>query len=130
MQQDSTTVPSSPVLIVEDDAPLREIMQVLLENATREVRFAECGRQALAAIGAHDPNPVVIDLGLPDMHGFELAREIRAQESGTPRRLIAFTGYDGEDHRREAQAAGFDEFIVKPMDLDTMEQVFARILAP
>lgn len=128
MSSETKTLP--PVLIVEDDAPLREIMQVLLEGSDRLVHFAGSGHAALEAITAQSPNPVVIDLGLPDMHGFDLAREIRNREAEGPRRhLIAFTGYDSADYRREASEAGFDEFITKPMDLGAMEDTFARILA-
>lgn len=130
MNTDPGTDPRPPILIVEDDAPLREIMEVLLEDRNRTVLFADSGHAALEAITAHAPSPVVIDLGLPDMHGFDLAREIRSREGAASERyLIAFTGYDSIEHRRDAGEAGFDEFLVKPMELDAMEETFARILA-
>ncbi|SRR5690554_2974714 len=116
------------VLIVEDDAPLREIMQLLLEDVSRPIIFADSGRSALQALEKHQPNLIVIDLGLPDMHGFDLAKAIRARSGAADLRLIAFTGYDSATYRREATEAGFDDYLPKPMDLNSMEAVFARIL--
>lgn len=116
-------------MIVEDDAPLREILQVLLHDYPQEFLFAENGQHALQLDAVHSPELIMVDLGLPDMHGFDLGRELRRRQSGGKRRLIAFTGFDSDDYRKEAQSAGFDEFYLKPMDLDTMEKTFDRILA-
>jgi DNA-binding response OmpR family regulator len=116
-------------MIVEDDAPLREILQVLLEDYPHDFLFAENGRQALELDHAHSPELIMIDLGLPDMHGFDLGQEIRRRDPSGGRRLIAFTGFDSEEHRRKARSVGFDDFYLKPMDLESMERTFAEILA-
>lgn len=117
------------VMIVEDDLPLREILQILLEEYPHDVVFAENGARALELAGQERPSLVMVDLGLPDMHGFDLGRELRRRLQGPPPRLVAFTGFDSDEHRRKAREAGFDDFYLKPMDLDSMEQTFNRIFS-
>lgn len=116
------------ILIVEDDAPLREILQVLLEDYPYDFLFAENGRQALELDAAHAPDLVMIDLGLPDMHGFELGQELRRRHPAESLRLVAFTGFDSAEHREQARQAGFNDFYLKPMDLEAMERTFDKIL--
>lgn len=116
------------VMIVEDDVSLREILQVLLQDYPHDFVFAESGGRALTLADSESPELVMIDLGLPDMHGFDLARELRQGALGRDARLIAFTGFDSDEYRRKADEAGFDDFYLKPMDLDSMEQTFERIL--
>ena len=116
------------VMVVEDDAPLREILQVLLQDYPHDFVFAENGKHALELDTAHQPELIMVDLGLPDISGLELGRELR-RRGGSNRRLIAFTGYDSDDYRQQARDAGFDDFYLKPMELDAMEKTFAKILA-
>lgn len=116
------------VMVVEDDAPLREILQVLLQDYPHDFVFAENGRHALELDAIHEPELIMVDLGLPDMSGLELGRELRRRR-GSSRRLIAFTGYDSDDYRQQARDAGFDDFYLKPMELDAMERTFAKIFA-
>lgn len=115
------------VMVVEDDAPLREILQVLLQDYPHEFLFAENGSQALSLDAAHKPDLIMIDLGLPDMSGFELGKELR-RRSGK-RHLVAFTGYDSKDYREQAQQAGFNDFYLKPMELEAMERTFEQIFS-
>lgn len=121
--------PRRKVMIVEDDHPLREILQVLLQDYPHDFVFAESGGRALALAAEEAPELVMIDLGLPDMHGFDLARELRGTEQGRRARLVAFTGFDSDEYRSKAAEAGFDDFYLKPMDLDSMERTFDRILS-
>lgn len=115
-------------MIVEDDAPLREILQVLLQDYPHDFLFAENGAQALELDALHAPEVIMIDLGLPDMHGFDLGQELRRRQPHHNRRLIAFTGFDSDEHRRRARSIGFDAFYLKPMDLEAMERTFEEIL--
>lgn len=115
------------IMIVEDDAPLRTIMQLLLEEQPHHFEFAETGTEALQQAAANDQDIIVIDVGLPDMSGFELARALR--ERGCHSYLIAFTGFDDDRTRAQATAAGFDRFFHKPLDLATMESIFDEIIA-
>jgi len=117
------------VLIVEDDRPLREILGVVLEDYPHDVVFAENGARALKLAEQHAPQLILIDLGLPDMHGFDLARALRARNAPVRPRLVAFTGFDSDEHRQQAAEAGFDDFYLKPMDLVAMEQAFDQIFS-
>lgn len=116
------------IMVVEDDAPLREILQVLLQDYPHDFVFAENGQRALELDIAHHPELIMVDLGLPDMSGFELGKKLR-QQRADGRRLIAFTGYDSDEYRKQAREAGFDDFYLKPMELGAMEETFAKILA-
>lgn len=118
------------VLVAEDDEGLREIMHILLEPSGHDVGFAATGAAVVELAGQTPPDVVIVDLGLPDMDGFEVARELRRQQVGRngPARIVAFTGYEGERYRRQAEAAGFDLYLRKPMDLAEMEAAFGRIL--
>jgi CheY-like chemotaxis protein len=115
------------VLIVEDDPALREITQILLQDCPQQLRFAASGREALETAVEFSPDMVLLDLGLPDMHGFEVAQELRRLPIATSMRLVALTGFDSQQHRQQAEQIGIDEFIQKPMDLETMESMFARL---
>lgn len=121
--------PPSPsavqALIVEDDAALREILQLVLEEQGRPVAFAASGQEALEMARRLRPPLLMVDLGLPDMSGLEVARRLR--QDFPEMTMIAFTGFDSADHRRQAEAVGFDHFYVKPMDLEAMERTFERI---
>ncbi len=124
-----TSATNLKVVIVEDDRALREILGIVLEEYPHQIAFAENGQRALELAAQLAPELILIDLGLPDMHGFDLARALRARNLAPRPRLVAFTGFDGEDFRREAREAGFDDFYLKPMDLTAMERTFERIFA-
>ncbi|RFA24754.1 hypothetical protein CAI21_20310 [Alkalilimnicola ehrlichii] len=100
------------ILIVEDDAALRTIMALILEELPHSVSFADSGAVALTAAAETFPDVVFIDLGLPDMSGFELARRFR--ERGSRARLVALTGFDDPATRAQANEAGFDRFFTSP----------------
>jgi two-component system CheB/CheR fusion protein len=112
------------VLVIEDNRDSREMLRISLELEGHVVETAIDGSQGLAAARAGTPDVVIVDIGLPGLDGYEVARAIR-QSVGGAVVLIALTGYgDGEAQRRVA-AAGFDVHLVKPVD----PQVLARIVA-
>lgn len=115
------------ILVVEDDAPLREILQIVLQAYPHDFLFAEDGAHALKLDLEHAPELILIDLGLPDMPGFKLGELLR-QRNGNRQRLIAFTGFNSADYRAQACEAGFNDFYLKPMGLDEMEQTFTAII--
>jgi signal transduction histidine kinase/ActR/RegA family two-component response regulator len=119
------TVPageSRDILIVEDNPDARETLRQLLELEGHRVRVAADGAAALAAMRAAPPQAALIDIGLPEMDGYELARRIRAELDGTTRPvLIAITGYGLPEDRERALAAGFDAHLVKPIELPTLQ---------
>ncbi|HEY8926200.1 MAG TPA: response regulator, partial [Polyangia bacterium] len=90
---------------------------------------AEDGPRALASAAAFAPDVVLLDIGLPLMDGYEVARRLRQRTEGRPPRLLALTGYGQDKDRATALAAGFDDHLVKPVDLDDLFARLAR-LAP
>jgi len=117
---------SRDVLIVEDNADARETLKRMLELEGHRVRVAEDGVSALDTVRAAAPEIALIDIGLPHMDGYELARRIRALQSDKHPYLVAVTGYGLPDDRRRTREAGFDLHLVKPVDPAALAAVLAR----
>jgi PAS domain S-box-containing protein len=103
------------VLIVEDNEDVREMLKACLEHEGHEVLEAADGAAAIKMVADFEPALAFIDIGLPLIDGFEVARYIRRQRH-QPQRLIALTGYGQHEDRQRCLAAGFDEHLVKPID--------------
>jgi DNA-binding response OmpR family regulator len=97
-----------------------EALAIFLDHADHSTRVAHDGISALAIAESFRPQIALLDIGLPDMTGLELARQIRAQSWGTSMRLIAVTGWGQESDRRKSAEAGFDEHSTKPVDPDQL----------
>lgn len=106
------------VLVVEDNADLREGLKDLLEGCGFDVDAAVDGQQGLERFLAHPPDVALIDIGLPIMDGYELARRLRA--AGAKGRLLALTGYGQASDRERAVEAGFSRHLVKPVRVDEL----------
>jgi CheY-like chemotaxis protein len=119
----------SMVLLVEDNADAREALRVLLELDGYDVEVAGDGPQGLEIARAKTPAVALIDIGLPGMDGYEVARRIRGLSGSRPL-LIALTGYSDPDDRRRAEEAGFDAHVVKPVDPDELTRLLARLGVP
>jgi signal transduction histidine kinase len=113
-------VPSRDILIVEDNADARETLRKLLELQGHRVRVAAEGSTALKEVRAAPPDVALVDIGLPGMDGYELARRVRA-DAGRRVTLIALTGYGLPEDRRRTAEAGFDLHLVKPVDYEKLE---------
>ena len=115
------------ILIVEDNADAAATLRSLLELGGHRVRVARDGQAGLDALRERLPDVALIDLGLPRMDGYEVARRARAMIDGHPSPLlVALTGYGlAEDQRRSAEA-GFDAHLVKPVDLAVLRALLAR----
>jgi CheY-like chemotaxis protein len=73
------------------------------------------------------PDVILLDLGLPGMDGFEVARTVRRQpQGGASVLIVAVTAFRGEEHQRQAREAGFDKYLMKPVDIDTLRQILAQ----
>jgi CheY-like chemotaxis protein len=107
------------VLIVDDNADAATSLAALLELAGHRTRTAFNWRDALDLATSFDPQAVLLDIGIPEMDGYQLARQIR-QSPGSPQTLIALTGYGQQDDRRRAMEAGFDAYLVKPADITAL----------
>ena len=106
---------SCTVLIVEDNDDARESLRLLLESLGHRVIEASDGHRGLALALRHEPDVVLVDLGLPGLDGYEVARALRATPTGKTTALIAVTGYGQADDRRRSKEAGFDAHLVKPV---------------
>ena len=118
------------VLIVEDNDDARESLRLLLESLGHEVIEAGDGHRALALALRHEPEVVLIDLGLPGLDGYEVARALRASPSGKTISLIAVTGYGQADDRRRSKEAGFDAHLVKPVSHSVLTSLIAVPASP
>jgi len=122
----ATTNATSRVLVIEDNRDAADSMQMLLELLGHEVKLADDGFRALEILGEEKFDAVLIDIGLPEMDGYTLAGRLRALPDGRNMRLIALTGYGQDDDRRRALAAGFDQHLVKPVDIDRLQALLAH----
>jgi signal transduction histidine kinase len=114
------------VLVVEDNAAARGAVQLYLQLAGHTVATADSGRAALAEIERTNPDVVLLDIDLPDLDGYEVARLVRASRTDARPRLVALTGKVGPGQREEALRAGFDAHVPKPIDGRTLIQVVAE----
>jgi signal transduction histidine kinase len=108
------------VLIVDDNADAADTLAMLLMGEGHDVRIAHDGLTALREAASFRPRVVFLDLGLPGMDGYEVARRIRGQPDLCSVLLVALTGYGQEEDRRRTEAAGFDVHIVKPASADAL----------
>lgn len=106
------------VLIVDDNKDAAETLQLLLEATGNEVLIAHSPEEALALACQASPAVLFLDIGLPGMDGYELARRLRANSATARSTLVALTGYGQADDKQRASDAGFDHFLVKPVMLD------------
>ena len=114
------------VLIVDDNVDSAASLAMLLQLHLHDVRVAHDGKTALAEVSTSRPEIVFLDIGLPGMDGYEVARKLRSEYDHKSLTLIAMTGYGHEDDRRNSQAAGFNAHLVKPADLDAILEFLKR----
>jgi signal transduction histidine kinase len=114
------------VLLVDDNRDLTETMAELLTEQGHTVRRAHDGPEALGIVQTFAPEIAFVDLGLPVMDGYELARRLR--ELAPPAVLVAVTGYGQDADRARSAAAGFERHLVKPIDLEGLDAVMAEVL--
>ena len=117
------------LVYVEDNADAREVMSALLRTFGYEVVEVALGAAALPAVTASRPDAVVVDIGLPDIDGYEVARRIRANLSTHATTIIALTGYGQLPDNHAALQAGFDAYLVKPVDIFDLTKKIEEILA-
>jgi CheY-like chemotaxis protein len=100
---------------------------MLLESEGHRVYQAHNGPQALKLAERYRPDALLLDIGMPDMNGYELAKKIRSVEWGKQILLIAVTGWGQADDKRRAREAGFDHHLVKPIDIQQLRSLLAAL---
>lgn len=108
------------ILVVDDNADSRDSLALALTVAGHIVREAEDGPKALVEAAEFRPEVAVLDIGLPGMDGYELARRLRSQSAPRGIMLIALTGWGQEEDRQRGREAGFDTYMVKPASPDAI----------
>jgi len=114
-------------LIVDDSVDTTHSLALLLSTSGHQVRTAHDGPGALAALAQAPSDVVLMDIGLPGIDGYEVARRIRRQPGTDRMVLVAMTGYGQERDRQLARDAGFDHHLVKPADLDELLRILAEV---
>jgi PAS domain S-box-containing protein len=110
------------VLVVDDNLDAAESLSLFLTELGHETRTLTEGQRVVEVAREFGPHVVVLDISLPDVSGFELARELRKLPELRGTRLVALTGYSQDEHRRRSQEAGFDQHWIKPVDLGVLER--------
>jgi two-component system CheB/CheR fusion protein len=113
------------VVLIDDDEASRANIAYLMRHAGYDVHEAGNGEQGLELIASVMPSVAVVDIGLPDMSGLDVAKQIRKQHGSKQIRLLALTGFGQQTDREAAIEAGFDMHLVKPIDFATLEKVVA-----
>jgi CheY-like chemotaxis protein len=126
---DTPEPPRPRILVVDDNEDAAELLAEVLEARGLATRVAHDGPAALDVARSFDPELALLDIGLPEMDGYELARRLRAQPGGDRLRLIALTGYQATSDPEVTRGARFDAHLVKPVDIAKLESL-VRELAP
>lgn len=111
------------ILIVEDNRDSADSLKALLEALGHDARVAYDGESAVRAAAAVQPDVIIMDIGLPGLSGFDVARQIRAQSPGKRLKIVALTGWGQESDRLHSAAAGIDHHLVKPLDLAALRRI-------
>jgi CheY-like chemotaxis protein len=113
---------------VDDNQDAAETLAELLELWNFKPVTAHDGQTGLEVVRSHHPQAVLLDVGLPDMEGYELARRIRREPIGDDMLLVALTGYGREEDRRRSREAGINFHLTKPVDMGDLRDLLMREL--
>ncbi len=114
------------IVVVDDNQDSADSLSLLLEVLGHRAEVAYDGPSGLALAERSDANLVFLDIGMPGMDGYEVARRLRAAERTRGAFIVATTGWGQSEDRRRSQEAGFDLHLVKPIDFADIERVLAR----
>jgi signal transduction histidine kinase/ActR/RegA family two-component response regulator len=118
------------VLVVDDNVDAAQVLAMYVGSQGHDVRVEHDSHDALAQAAAFAPDVCLLDIGLPDMDGYELARRLRRDPATAQATLVAVTGYGQDQDRRNSAAAGFDHHLVKPVDMAALEKILAGAEIP
>ncbi|MEP7341324.1 MAG: PAS domain S-box protein [Acidobacteriota bacterium] len=124
---ESATTPARRFLVVDDNRDSADSMAMWLKITGNQTHTAYDGLEAMEAAATFRPEVVLLDIGLPKLNGYEVARKIRQQPWGKSMVLVALTGWGQEEDRRKSSEAGFNGHLVKPVDLDNLMKLLAEI---
>jgi two-component system CheB/CheR fusion protein len=119
--------PRARVVLVEDNVDAADALAMLLDLLGHEVAIVHDGLAALECLERTRPDVMLVDIGLPGIDGFEVARRVRAHALGRGVLLVALTGYGGDEDKERTRAAGFDHHLTKPVQLDALQGLVATV---
>lgn len=125
LQATSVTKPLG-FLVVDDDVDAATVLALYLEASSHHLLVEQSSIRALARAVVEQPDVCILDTGLPEMDGCELARQLNAEEKASCALLIALTGYSQGQDRLKAEMAGFDQFFLKPVDPSHLASLLTR----
>jgi PAS domain S-box-containing protein len=120
-----TTVVGRKILVADDNQDAAHTLAMLLRLAGHEVRTAHGGEAALTLASTFAPEIALLDIGMPDLNGYEVAKRLRRTDCGADLRLIALTGWGQDEDKRRARDAGFDHHLTKPVDPQQLDALLA-----
>ena len=115
------------VLVVDDNVDLVEMLAMVVEGAGHHVRKAFDGRSAISAALEYQPDLILLDVGMPDLNGTEVAKELRRHRELSGARIVALTGWGQAEDRQRTADAGFDDHLTKPADPATIERILEEV---
>jgi CheY-like chemotaxis protein len=115
------------ILVVDDNEDAAESLAMLLSMDGHDVRTVNSAHAALDAIRHSAPDVMLLDIGLPDIDGYEVARRVRAMPDVAQVRIVALTGYGQSEDRRRTESIGFHGHLVKPVDLALLQRTLDRL---
>ncbi|RYZ13067.1 MAG: PAS domain S-box protein [Comamonadaceae bacterium] len=124
---DAPAAGSLSILVADDNTDAAWALSRLLQKAGHRTLLADSGAEALAQVERHGPEVAILDIGMPDLNGMEVARRLRARPDGAKLVLIALTGWGGDANRRLILESGFDEHLTKPVDLPELQRTLAKL---
>jgi len=119
--------PSRRILVVDDNQDSAESVTILLSLAGNETQTAFDGLEAMESAATFKPELILLDIGLPKLNGYEVARKIREQPWGKKMVLVALTGWGQEEDRCRSREAGFDHHLTKPIDLGSLKKLLTSL---
>src|SRR6185436_19642625 len=124
---DTAVAASMRILVIDDNRDAAESLRMLLDHMGAEVSVARDGPEGLAAFATCRPHMVLLDIGMPGMDGYEVARRLRASPQEPRASIVALTGWGQNEDRGRAYEAGFDHHLVKPADFDVLQSLIASV---
>ena len=115
------------ILVVDDNVDAAEALVMLLEGLGHEALVAHTGAAALDLAAERRPGVILLDLSLPDMSGIEVARRLRRDPALAATLILGLSGFDSEEHRQRCADAGMDDYVEKPVGMDTLAALLDRV---
>jgi CheY-like chemotaxis protein len=124
---EQASVPKRRILVVDDNHAAADSLAMFLQMKGHDARAAHDGSTAVAVAEEYQPDVVLMDIGMPEMDGYEATRRLRAEPWGGNLFIVALTGWGTAEDRRRTQKGGFDSHMVKPVRMEALTELLASV---